>query len=137
MDENEIEAIRAALKKANEEAKTYRLEAKALQEQLEAVQTETQTLRTNYLQTKAQDALRNAGLTNAKASKFIDYSKVSVTETGELEGLQEQLDALKEDLPELFNAQQRVSGGADAADKREARPQKSSADILAEKLLKG
>ncbi|MEL5958048.1 hypothetical protein AADR41_25375 [Streptomyces sp. CLV115] len=137
MDENEIEAIRAALKKANEEAKTYRLEAKALQEQLEAVQSETQTLRTNYLQTKAQDELRNAGLTNAKASKFIDYSKVSVTETGELEGLQEQLDALKEDLPELFNAQQRVSGGADVADKREARPQKSSADILAANLRKG
>ncbi|MFJ8790439.1 phage scaffolding protein [Streptomyces sp. NPDC102462] len=137
MDENEIEAIREALKKANEEAKTYRLESKALKEQIETMTSETQTLKTNYVQTKAQDALRDAGLTNAKASKFIDYSKVSVTETGELEGLTEQLDALKEDLPELFNTQQRVSGGADAADKREARPQKSSADILAAKLLKG
>lgn len=137
MDENEIEAIREALKKANEEAKTFRLETKALKEQIESMTSETQTLRTNYMNTKAQDALKDAGLTNAKASKFIDYSQVSVNADGELEGLTEQLDALKEDLPELFNTQQRVSGGADAAEKREARPQKSSADILAEKLLKG
>ena len=129
--QNELEQMRTALKKANEEAKTARLERNALQEQL----TESEKFRTGFIQMKAEKTLSEAGITNGKAARFLDLSKVTVMDTGELEGLDEQLATLKEDLPELFGAGgKEVSGGTDAANKKEARPQKSSADIIAERL---
>ncbi|WID10828.1 scaffolding protein [Streptomyces phage Mulchroom] len=122
VSDNDIKAMQAALKKANGEAAHYR--------------TERNTLRERYVKLAAERTLSEAGLTNSKASKFIDFSKVTVTDTGELEGLTEQLETLREDLPELFGAgDKKVSGGADAANKKEARPQKSSADIIAERLM--
>jgi uncharacterized membrane protein YgaE (UPF0421/DUF939 family) len=121
VSDNDIKAMQAALKKANGEAAHYR--------------NERNTFRESYVKLKAERTLSDAGLTNAKASKFIDYSQVTVTESGELEGLTEQLDALKEDLPELFGAGgNKHSGGTDAANKTEARPQKSSAEIIADRL---
>ncbi|MFC9001108.1 phage scaffolding protein [Streptomyces rochei] len=121
---NDIKAMQAALKKANGEAAHYR--------------NERNTYRDMVVSLKAERTLSEAGITNPKATKVLDFSKVTVTESGELEGLAEQLEALKEDFPELFGAGgKKISGGADAADKKEARPQKSSADILAERFMNG
>lgn len=115
---NDIKAMETALKKANGEAAHYRNERNAL--------------RQRYVKLAAERTLTEAGLTNSKASKYLDFSQVTVTESGELEGLIEQLDTLREDLPELFGAgSKKVSGGADASNKKEASPQKSSAEILA------
>jgi hypothetical protein len=121
---NNIEEMEAALKKANSEAAHFR--------------NERNTFKDRYVKLAAERTLSEAGLTNAKASKFLDFSQVTVTESGELEGLTEQLEALKEDLPELFGAgAKKIYGGADAADKKEVRPQKSSAELLAERLKNG
>ncbi|MEU9230417.1 phage scaffolding protein [Streptomyces massasporeus] len=118
---NDIEAMERALNKANTEAQKHR--------------EQRNSYRGLATRLAAERALSEAGMSNAKAAKYLDYSKVSVTETGELEGLTEQLEALKEDLPELFGETKKVSGGADAANKREARPTKTSAETLAERLL--
>ncbi|WP_328496776.1 phage scaffolding protein [Streptomyces sp. NBC_00414] len=120
---NDIEAMESALRKANTEAQKHREQ------------------RNNYrglaTQLLAEKELSKAGMSNPRAAKYLDYSKISVTETGELEGLTEQLEALKEDLPEIFGETKKVSGGADAANKREASPQKSSAETLVERLRNG
>ena len=121
VSDNDIKAMQAALKKANGEAAHYR--------------NERNTFRDMVVNLKAERTLSDAGITNPKATKVLDFSKVTVTESGELEGLTEQLESLKADFPELFGAGgKEVSGGTDAANKKEARPQKSSADIIAERV---
>ncbi|MFF3164096.1 phage scaffolding protein [Streptomyces sp. NPDC003273] len=121
VSDNDIKAMQAALKKANGEAAHYR--------------NERNNLRDMVVSLKAERTLSEAGITNPKATKVLDFSKVTVTESGELEGLTEQLESLKEDFPELFGAgDKKVSGGADAANKTEAHPQKSSAEKLVARL---
>jgi hypothetical protein len=118
VSDNDTKAMQTALKKANGEAAHYR--------------NERNTFRDMVVSLKAERTLSEAGIINPKATKVLDFSKVTVTESGELEGLTEQLEALKEDFPELFGAgSKKISGGADASNKREASPQKSSAEILA------
>lgn len=134
-DENEIENLKAALKKANEEAKTYRLQANSLKEQLDQATAASDSFKAEYVRLKATNALAEAGASNTKAARFLDLSRISLGESGELEGLSEQVAALKEDVPELFGpGERRISGGADASNKREAIPQRTSAEILAEQL---
>ncbi|WP_405538107.1 phage scaffolding protein [Streptomyces sp. NBC_00075] len=119
---NDIEAMQAALQKANAEAQKHR--------------EQRNTYRGMATRLAAEKTLSEAGLTNSKVAKYLDFSQVTVTDTGELEGLAEQLDALKEDLPELFGVTKRISGGGDAADKAPAtRKPKTSADALANQLM--
>ncbi|MFF7496312.1 phage scaffolding protein [Streptomyces rubiginosohelvolus] len=124
VSDNDIKAMQAQLKKANSEAAHYR--------------NERNTFKDRYVTLAAERTLSNAGITNPKVTKFLNLSEVTVTESGELEGLTEQLEALKEDLPELFGpVEKKVSGGADAADKKEARPQKSTATMLTKNFRNG
>ncbi|MEE4587054.1 MULTISPECIES: phage scaffolding protein [Streptomyces violaceusniger group] len=118
---NDIEAMQSALQKANAEAQKHR--------------EQRNTYRGLATRLMAEKTLSEAGLTNSKVAKYLDFSQVTVTDTGELEGLTEQLEALKVDLPELFGVTKRVSGGGDAADKPpvSARP-KSSAEIIAQQM---
>ncbi|MGY4959883.1 phage scaffolding protein [Streptomyces sp. 900105245] len=116
-EQHDIKAMQAALKKANSEALHYR--------------TLGNTYKDLYVKAQTEKALSEAGLTNSKAARLLDYSQITVMESGEIEGLAEQLETIREDLPELFaSAEKRVSGGADAADKREVRPMKSTAQKL-------
>ncbi|WP_432185846.1 phage scaffolding protein [Streptomyces sp. Tue6028] len=118
---NDIEAMQSALQKANAEAQKHR--------------EQRNTYKGLATRLAAEKALSEAGLSNAKVTKYLDLSQVTVTDTGELEGLTEQLDALREDLPELFGVNKRVSGGGDAADKPpvSGRP-KSSAELIAKQM---
>ncbi|MDX2578044.1 hypothetical protein PV332_21550 [Streptomyces scabiei] len=121
---NDIKAMEVQLNKANSQAAHYR--------------TERNTFKDRYVALAAERTLSNAGITNPKVGKFLNLSEVTVTESGELEGLTEQLDALKEDLPELFGpVEKKVSGGADASNKKEARPMKSTASTLTKNFRNG
>lgn len=122
-EDNDVKAMQAALKKANGEAAHYR--------------TERNTFKDRYVALATERTLSDAGITNPKVSKILDLSQVTVTESGEIEGITEQLDTLKEDFPELFApAEKKVTGGADAANKKEARPQKSTAQTLTSRFNK-
>ncbi|MFF0808831.1 phage scaffolding protein [Streptomyces albogriseolus] len=121
---DDIKAMQAQLKKANSEAAHYRNERNAYRDMV--------------VNLKAERTLSEAGVINPKATKALDFSKITVTESGELEGLAEQIESLKEEIPQLFETgNKRVSGGADAANKTEAHPQKSSAEKLVDRLKNG
>ncbi|MZE50124.1 hypothetical protein GTY86_02080 [Streptomyces sp. SID5770] len=117
---NDIEAMQTALNKANAEALKHREKRDAFMGLAVRLATEKK--------------LSEAGLSNPRVAKYLNMSELHVTEDGDIEGLTEQLDALKEDLPELFGETKKVSGGADASDKREAKAVKTSAERLAERL---
>lgn len=120
---NDIAAMEAALKKANGEAAHYR--------------NERNTFRDMAIGLKAERTLSDAGINNPKVRKLLNLSEITVTESGELEGLTEQIESLKEDFPELFGAgKPDAINGADASNKREASPMKSSAEKLVAGYLK-
>ncbi|MFJ8857246.1 phage scaffolding protein [Streptomyces sp. NPDC102451] len=120
---NDIAAMESALKKANGEAAHYR--------------NERNTFRDMAIGLKAERTLSEAGINNPKVRKLLNLSEITVTESGELEGLTDQIDSLKEDFPELFGAgKPNGISGADASDKRETSPTKSSAEKLVAGYLK-
>lgn len=120
---NDISAMEAQVKKANGEAAHYR--------------NERNIFRNMAIGLKAERTLSDAGINNPKVRKLLNLSEITVTESGELEGLTEQIESLKEDFPELFGARKADGiGGADAADKKEARPMKSTAATLTKNYRK-
>ncbi|MFD8067918.1 phage scaffolding protein [Streptomyces parvulus] len=117
--DNDIKAMQAQLKKANGEAAHYR--------------NERNTFRDMAIGYAAERTLSEAGINNPKVRKLLNLSEITVMESGELEGLTEQLDSLKEDFPELFGATKPSAiGGADASDKKESRPTKNTAQKVLE-----
>lgn len=116
---DELEKMREALAKANEEAKTYRLERNELKTQLEASQSRATELEEamNNLQSEAQrndieSQLKEAGLPTSFA-KYMDPEN------------------LETQMTELRNT---VSFNDDAADKPVAKKPESSADKLFQQL---
>lgn len=122
--ENDIEAMEAALKKANEEAKRYRLESKELSDKLE----QAAPFAEKYLKTKAEYALTKRGIKDPE--RVVPLLKLE----GE-EGIDDAIDALAESLPELFDPKARVSS-IDAADKDAPKTAKTATDTLTQQLLK-
>ncbi|MFJ6305051.1 phage scaffolding protein [Streptomyces cellulosae] len=119
----DIKAMQAQLKKANNEAAHYR--------------NERNTYKDMAIGLAAERTLSEAGINNPKVRKLLDLSQITVMESGELEGLTEQIDSLREDFPELFGSgKPNGISGADASDKREASPTKSSAEKLVAGYLK-
>ncbi|RDD85958.1 phage scaffolding protein [Streptomyces parvulus] len=119
----DIKAMQAQLKKANSEAAHYR--------------NERNTFKDMAIGLKAERTLSDAGINNPKVLKLLNLSEITVMESGELEGLAEQIASLEEDFPELFGAgKPNGISGADASDKREVSPTKSSAEKLVAGFLK-
>lgn len=125
----DVEALREALKKANSEAASYRHKAKGLEEELNTTREKAGTYKKSYLTTKAANVLSENGATNPRIAKMLDFDKIDIDDDGNLVGVEEQLEALREDFPELFDVKRRA-GRADAADKTAATKPKSSAEKL-------
>lgn len=116
---NELESMRAALAKANEEAKNFRLERNELKtqvdslaEQLGAMETQKAELESTMNARSIESKLEAANLPKSFA-KYMSLDDVDA-----------QIDELK----------QQVSFNEDASDKPEAKKPKTSADKLFESL---
>ena len=145
----EAKAIRQALKKANAEAKKYRLEAKELKKKtasddekatMEAVEEATKEVESRYkgflVAAEAKSALTEAGLASGhdRFLKMLDLDAIEVEEDGTIEGLDEQVAALKTDFPEVFGKKKGAPGKADAAPKAPTSKKMSSAERIAAQL---
>lgn len=144
MDAEEAERVRKALKKANEEAKRFRLENKQLksktedeQERMirEAREEESGKYKGIIAQLAFKNALAEAGLVSGhnRMAKMLDLEDVEIDEEGSVTGLDDQVKALKKDFPELFSKRKVVEGKGDVGN-RDGGPEqkKTSAERIAE-----
>ena len=157
---NDLQA--QALRKANREAAERRTEIKRLQAQIEELQAASATeqekaliaarreaaeakdaeLRPAVVRANANAALSAAGITDPGVRKrllaLIDVKSVEIGEDGDVvSGLDEQIEALKADLPTIFTPPApRVPTPAqvDAGDKKPPAREKTVAEQLAERL---
>lgn len=107
---------------------------------LEAAKASENTYKELYISTSAKAALAEAGLTSGaeRMTKLIDFGAVEIGADGTVTGLQDQVDALKEDFPELFatKAPRRTSVKADIGGGKPApEVKKSSADKIAAAMM--
>lgn len=148
----EWDKVQAALKKANDEAKKRRLRQKQKASDkdgdapdVDKVREETEVKwKTRVIRAEARGALAGAGVEPgkvAKALRLLDMDEIDVDDEGEVDGLDDQIEELKEEFPELFAPKHdaashgrrvpRVNG----AGKTGTPKAKSSADLLAGALL--
>lgn len=150
MAAEEAARVRRALKKANEEAKKFRLEAKELREKTEdeadkavreareeAEAETTKVWKSRFVKAEAKSALIDAGLKQGvnRMVSLIEVDDVEVDDDGEVTGgLSEQVTALKKEFPDLFSKSKQVGGKGDTGNRREpddAGKSKSSAERIA------
>lgn len=142
------EKVQAALKKAQAEAKRRRLANKAkegadIPEGAEAVEKAVAEAegkwKTKVIRAEARGALASAGVDSAKLNKalrLLDMDEIDVDEDDEVHGLEDQIDELREEFPELFAPKHDAASHgrrvprANGAGKTAPPKPKSSADLL-------
>lgn len=158
--DEELERAKRALKKANAEAKKYRLRLKEYlknndadnennkssisQERIreEVSEAEESRWKGRMVRQAAKAALLEAGLQGdaTKLARLVDENDVEIDDDGEIvDGLEEQIDSIKEDYPELFEEQTKANRRTriDGSD-RGGRPQRrlTTAEMIQEKALR-
>ena len=113
----EWERTQAALKRANDEAKTHRQKLKDAQKASEdadgraareAAEAAEKRLKPVAVRSAARAAFLEAGLADAKPERvakllrMLDLDAIEVTDDGDVTGLDDQVTGIKADYPELF-----------------------------------
>lgn len=110
-------AVLAALDRAKKDAKQFRVEKEDLETQLKSWQEYSDKIKTKFVQDKVVGHLQGLGLQNSdRLLKYIKIDSLTLNDDLELEGLDDQIDDLKKDFPELFDPKLLVGGKADSAD---------------------
>jgi hypothetical protein len=88
------------------------------------------------LREKTKQAVADLGVKDAqRLMKYIDFSKLEFSSDLEVIGLSDQIDNVKNDLPELFDAKLRVGGQADGAATTVVNTIQSASQLQAKYLL--
>ncbi|MFC5947067.1 phage scaffolding protein [Pseudonocardia lutea] len=139
----EWEKVQRQLRRANNEAKKRRLRDKEKPAESEDAAARYKPL---VIRAEAKAALVAAGLNDTsegrvkKLLRMIDVEDIEIGDDGELDGLEDQIESIKEDWPELFKAQEaekprRRAPRVDASDRRPASsPKKSTAELIASRV---
>ena len=110
-------AVLAALDRAKKDAKQFRVEKEDLETQLKSWQDYSDKIKSKFVQDKVVGHLQGLGLQNSdRLLKYIKVDLLTLNDEMELEGLDDQIDNLKNDFPELFDPKFLVGGKADSAD---------------------
>ena len=108
-------AVLAALDRAKADAKKFRLEKEAIEQEIVATREKLNLNQTKLKNDKIIRQLLENGVPNAdKLLKYIKTSEIELTDDFEINGLDTQLDSLKTDFPELFDPKMIVGGKADS-----------------------
>lgn len=132
-DDN-VDAMKDALKKANAEAAKYRTEKNELQKLVDGLQETLGGLRQERAQMEAFVALSQEGVPNPDALlSVIDLSGVT-EDTDVVEYIQEKIGGLKKTFPQLFDKKMQATN-IDASNKTPNQKHETTSDILAKKIL--
>lgn len=126
---DELDQIREALKTANGESAAHRHKVKELEQQVQELSETADRVTAKYRQVQIGAQLERNGITNSKITKLIDLDSLDIDEDGNVTGLDEQIESVKTEFPELFETK-RSAPKVDAADKPAIKRQQSSAQKL-------
>jgi hypothetical protein len=130
------QAVLSALEKAKAEAKKTRLEKEELEKQLAELTNKTSLAQARLMDEKILKNLSSLGIPNgAKLMKYIKLDQLQLTDDFEVAGLEDQIDALKTDFPELFDPKIIVGGKADSAMSKSIENILSVSDLQAKSVL--
>ena len=117
--EEQMEKMQKALDKYKKENEKFRNERDDWKAKYESGVAEDETINALKAQvTKAEAKLRlqKEGIKDVdRLVGRMDFSNVGFDDDGTINGLDEQVESLKTDLPELFDHKRRVAGGADGS----------------------
>ena len=108
-------AVLAALDRAKADAKKFRTEKEAIEQEIATTRQKANLIQTKLKNDKIIRSLMDNGVPNAdKLLKYIKTSEIELTDDFEINGLDIQLESLKTDFPELFDPKMIVAGKADS-----------------------
>jgi hypothetical protein len=130
------QAVLSALEKAKTEAKRTRLEKEELEVRLTELINKTSLTQARLMDEKILKNLSSLGIPNgAKLMKYIKVDQLQLTDDFEVAGLEDQIDTLKTDFPELFDPKIIVGGKADSAMSKSIDVTVSVSDLQAKSIL--
>lgn len=129
------DAVLAALNRAKEEAKTYREQLEGMQATVNELRTEVETYRTELTETALRRAITKEGVDPDRVMRYLNRDAFKLDADGNLEGFDDELARVKEELPELFDTKRRVGGAVEMFPKGDVKVEKSVSQLQAERLL--
>lgn len=130
------QAVLSALEKAKADAKRSRLEKEELEVRLAELTNKTTLTQARLMDEKILKNLSSLGIPNgAKLMKYIKVDQLQLTDDFEVAGLEDQIDTLKTDFPELFDPKIIVGGKADSAMSKPIDVTVSVSDLQAKSIL--
>lgn len=130
-------AVLDALANAKAEAKKFRLEKEALEQQINETSAKASQVQAKLMNEQINRHLLSLGIQHGdKLSKYIKMDGLSLTEDLEVAGLDEQIAILKTDFPELFDPKFIVAGKADSGITPPVMMATSASDLQAKLILK-
>lgn len=131
------QAVLSALEKAKAEAKKTRLEKEELEKQLAELTNKTTLAQARLMDEKILKNLSSLGIPNGgKLMKYIKLDQLQLTDDFEVAGLQDQIDSLKTDFPELFDPKIIVGGKADSGMSKSIDVPLTASDLQAKAVLR-
>lgn len=130
------QAVLNALDRAKKDAKQFRLEKEELEKQLNDVSEKTTLIKSKFINDRIKNHLAGLGIQNAeRLMKYIKVDALVLNEELELEGLEEQIESVKSDFPELFDPKLLVGGKADSAQATPVNKKLSASEMQAKLVL--
>jgi hypothetical protein len=129
-------AVLAALDRAKKDAKQFREDKERLEAELNQFKTQASTVQSKLMSEKINRHLAGLGINNGdRLMKYIKTDSLSLSEDFEVLGLDEQIDSLKSDFPELFDPKIIVGGKADGGNLTPLDAKLSASQIQAKLVL--
>jgi hypothetical protein len=129
-------AVLAALDRAKNDAKKFREEKESLESALASKDQAINVYTNKLIQEKIAQKIASEGIKDPqRVMKFVKMENLSLDENFDLVGFEDQIEELKQDLPEVFDPKLRVGGQADAAIQATVSTRFSASEMQAAKIL--
>ena len=133
---NDPKAVLDALDRAKSDAKKFREEKEQLETDLNSKDEKIAKISNRLLNEKIVQRLSAEGLKEPdRFVKYLDTTKLEFDENLDINGLDEQLEGLRNDFPEIFDPKVRVGGQADAAIKASVSTKYTATEMQAAQIL--